>query len=168
MKEIAINIKARNEPGVLNDISALMASSGINITYTHLFIEDKDSGSIYMELEDVENIDMFIDLIKSFEAVQQVEIHRSLSDIYGKRIMAKFRREAITKHISWQEKARIDNNVKPRKLKGLCCEQGKITGHERPRASTRGLRRRSQVSRVIGFGALTVSRPHLCFVSVAP
>jgi len=40
MKEIAINIKARNEPGVLNDISALMARCGINIIYTHLFIED--------------------------------------------------------------------------------------------------------------------------------
>lgn len=87
MKEIAIKIKARNEPGVLNDISSLMARCGINITYTHLFIEDKDSGSIYMELEDVKNTEIFIDKIKGFEAVQEVEIHRSLSDIYGKRII---------------------------------------------------------------------------------
>ena len=50
---------------------------------------------------------------------------------YGKRIMAKFRREAITKNVSWQEQAKIDNNVKPPKLKHLCCEQGKITGHAR-------------------------------------
>ncbi|MDP3065169.1 MAG: DUF5612 domain-containing protein [Methanobacteriaceae archaeon] len=87
MKEIAINIKARNQPGVLRDITALMARCGINIIYTHLFIEDKDSGSIYMELEDVKNTETFIHKIKNFEAVQQVEVHRSLSDIYGKRII---------------------------------------------------------------------------------
>ncbi|MEG3224633.1 MAG: hypothetical protein BME94_03660 [Methanobacteriales archaeon Met13] len=87
MKEIAINIKARNQPGVLRDITALMARCGINIIYTHLFIEDKDSGSIYMELEDVKNTETFIHKIKNFEAVQHVEVHRSLSDIYGKRII---------------------------------------------------------------------------------
>lgn len=87
MKEIAINIKARNQPGVLRDITALLARCGINIIYTHLFIEDKDSGSIYMELEDVKNTDKFIDNIKNFEAVQEVEVHRTLTDIYGKRII---------------------------------------------------------------------------------
>lgn len=87
MSDIAINIKAQNQPGVLRDITTLVARYGINITYTHLFIEDNESGSIYMELEDVENIDKFLNHVKAFEAVQQVDIHRTLSDIYGKRII---------------------------------------------------------------------------------
>lgn len=87
MKEIAINIKARNQPGVLKDITSLMARCDINITYTHLFIEGKDSASIYMELEDVKNTKTFIENIKKFSAVIDVETHRSLDDIYGKRII---------------------------------------------------------------------------------
>ena len=54
MKEVAITIKAHDKPGVLRDITDMVASCGINISYTHLFIEKGDSASIYMELEDVD------------------------------------------------------------------------------------------------------------------
>jgi len=87
MKEIAINIKALNKPGVLRDITDMMAKCGINITYTHLFIEDKELASIYMELEYVENLEKFIENVKNFEEVIRVDIHRSLGEIYGKRII---------------------------------------------------------------------------------
>lgn len=87
MREIAIAIKARNKPGVLRDITDMMAKCGINITYTHLFIENMDLASIYMELEYVENVERFVENIKNFEEVISVEIHRSLGDIYGKRII---------------------------------------------------------------------------------
>lgn len=87
MKEIAISIKARNKPGVLRNITDTMAKCGINITYTHLFIEDKESASIYMELEYVENVDKFIENIRNFKEVSNIEVHRSLGEIYGKRII---------------------------------------------------------------------------------
>lgn len=87
MKEIAINIKAQNKPGVLRDITDMMARCGINITYTHLFIEDKESASMYMELEYVKNVDRFIESIGNFEEVSQIEIHPALGEIYGKRII---------------------------------------------------------------------------------
>ena len=87
MKEIAINIKSKNQPGVLKDITSLMARCGINITYTHLFIEGKEFASIYMELEDVKNTERFINNIKNFPAVEEVQMHRSLAEIYGKRII---------------------------------------------------------------------------------
>jgi energy-converting hydrogenase B subunit Q len=38
LKETAINIKAQNKPGVLRDITDMLAAYGINITYTHLFL----------------------------------------------------------------------------------------------------------------------------------
>lgn len=87
MKEIAIIIKAQNKPGVLRDITDMMARCGINITYTHLFIEDKESASIYMELEYVKNVDRFIESIGNFKEISQIEIHPSLGEIYGKRII---------------------------------------------------------------------------------
>jgi energy-converting hydrogenase B subunit Q len=87
LKETAINIKAQNKPGVLRDITDMLAAYGINITYTHLFLEGKDSASIYMELEYVENVEKFINIIRNFEEVSKIEIHRSLGEIYGKRII---------------------------------------------------------------------------------
>ena len=87
MKETAINIKAQNKPGVLRDITDMLARNGINITYTHLFIEGKESASIYMELEFMENMEKYIKIIRNFEEVSKVEIHRSLGEIYGKRII---------------------------------------------------------------------------------
>ncbi|KAF5089174.1 DUF5612 domain-containing protein [Methanobacterium aggregans] len=87
MKEIAINIRAQNKPGVLRDITDMMARCGVNITYTHLFMEDKDSASIYMELEDVRNVERFVEQIKNFQEVLSVDMHRSMGEIYGKRII---------------------------------------------------------------------------------
>jgi energy-converting hydrogenase B subunit Q len=87
MKEIAINIKAQNKPGVLRDITDMMAKCGINITYTYLFMENIESASIYMELEYVENVEKFIENIKNFNEVTSVLVHRSMGEIYGKRII---------------------------------------------------------------------------------
>lgn len=85
--KIAITIKSANKPGVLRDITDLMAKCEINITYTHLFVEKDGSASVYMELEDVKNKDELTNNIMKFEAVDHVEIHPSLSEIYGKRII---------------------------------------------------------------------------------
>jgi energy-converting hydrogenase B subunit Q len=87
MDEIAINIKAINRPGVLRDITELTARCAINITYTHLFIENKNHASLYMELEAVENVEKFIESIQNFDAVNKVERCRTLHEIYGKRII---------------------------------------------------------------------------------
>jgi len=87
MEKIAITIKSVNKPGVLRDITDLMAKCGINITYTHLFVEKDGSASVYMELESVKNREGLINNILKFDAVDHVEIHPSLAEIYGKRII---------------------------------------------------------------------------------
>jgi len=87
MDEIAINIRAVNQPGVLRDITELTAICGINITYTHLFVEDKDHASLYLELEAVKNVDKLIENIGKVEAVRSVEECPTLQDVYGKRII---------------------------------------------------------------------------------
>jgi energy-converting hydrogenase B subunit Q len=87
MGEIALNIRALNRPGVLRDITELTALCDINITYIHLFIEDKEHASIYMELESVKNVEKFIENIRNFDAVRGVDECLSLHEIYGKRII---------------------------------------------------------------------------------
>ncbi|BDZ69781.1 energy-converting hydrogenase B subunit Q [Methanobacterium petrolearium] len=87
MGEFALNIRAINQPGVLRDITELTAICEINITYTHLFVEDKDHASLYMELEAVQNVDKLIENIKNIEAVRSVEECPTLQDVFGKRII---------------------------------------------------------------------------------
>lgn len=87
MKDVAITIRAENKPGVLRDITDMMAKCGINISYTHLFVEKDESASVYMELEDVENIDELAHNIRTHGKVADVKTHRSLAEIYGKRII---------------------------------------------------------------------------------
>ena len=87
MGKLALTIKSENKPGVLRDITDLMAKCGMNITYTHLFLEKDGSSSVYMELEGVKNGEELSNNIMKFEAVDHVEIHPSLTEIYGKRII---------------------------------------------------------------------------------
>jgi len=87
MKEVAITIKAKNKPGVLRDITDIMATCGINISYTHLFIEKDENASVYMELEDAEDIETLLQNIRTHGNVEDVKTHRSLGEIYGKRII---------------------------------------------------------------------------------
>ncbi|MDR0900250.1 MAG: DUF5612 domain-containing protein [Methanobrevibacter sp.] len=87
MPNIAITIKAIEKKGVLDEITNLISSYNINISYTHLFIEKGNFGSINLELENKDNINSLIKDIESLDSVKSVEIHGSLNDIYGKRII---------------------------------------------------------------------------------
>ncbi|MBC7119428.1 MAG: energy-converting hydrogenase subunit [Methanobacteriaceae archaeon] len=83
----AISIKTVERPGVLSEITEMIAQKGINISYAYLYVEEDGLGSIYMELEDVEDLEGLIKDLKSFESVLDVDVHRPLEDIYGKRII---------------------------------------------------------------------------------
>ena len=87
MSNTAITIKSLEKKGVLDEITNLISSHGINISYTHLFIDKGDVGIINLELDTNENIDVLVKDIEAIEAVKSVEIHGSLNDIYGKRVI---------------------------------------------------------------------------------
>ena len=87
MNDYTITIQSYEKKGVLDDITDVIASHGVNISYVHLFVEKNNMGSINLELEHVENIDeLLVDLNKISE-VKSVELHGSQLDIYGKRII---------------------------------------------------------------------------------
>ncbi|ALT69832.1 DUF5612 domain-containing protein [Methanobrevibacter millerae] len=87
MNDYSINIITYEKKGVLDDITAVISSYGVNIRYTHLYIEKNNMGSINLELEHVGDIDSLIEDLEKISEVQSVELHGSQLDIYGKRII---------------------------------------------------------------------------------
>lgn len=87
MNDYAITIKSEEREGILNDITSLISDLGVNITYTHLFVDSRNIGTINFELENVSNIDALIELIDSIDGVKSTELHSSSNDIFGKRIL---------------------------------------------------------------------------------
>ena len=87
MNDYSITIITYEKKGVLDDITAVISDYGVNIIYTHLYVEKNNMGSINLELEHVDNIDSLIKDLEKISEVQSVELHGSQLDIYGKRII---------------------------------------------------------------------------------
>jgi len=87
MKDYSITIKSYEKKGVLGDITRVITKYGVNISYTHLYVEKNNMGSINLELEHVSDIDGLIDDLEKIPEIKSVEIHGSQLDIYGKRII---------------------------------------------------------------------------------
>ncbi len=87
MTDYAITIKTYEEKHVLNEITKLLSSHDVNITYTHLFVDNNNIATINLEVEYVEDIDKLIEDIKQVPEVKSAETHGSSYDIYGKRIV---------------------------------------------------------------------------------
>ena len=87
MKDYSITIKSYEKKGVLGDITRVITKSGVNISYTHLYVEKNNMGSINLELEHVSDIDGLIEDLEKIPEIKSVEIHGSQLDIYGKSII---------------------------------------------------------------------------------
>ncbi len=87
MKDYSITIKSYEKKGVLGDITCVITKYGVNISYTHLYVEKNNMGSINLELEHVIDIDGLIEDLEKIPEIKSVEIHGSQLDIYGKRII---------------------------------------------------------------------------------
>lgn len=87
MKDYSITIKSYEKKGVLGDITRVITKYGVNISYTHLYVEKNNMGSINLELEHVSDIGGLIEDLEKIPEIKSVEIHGSQLDIYGKRII---------------------------------------------------------------------------------
>jgi energy-converting hydrogenase B subunit Q len=85
--KIAMTIKTSDEQGILEAITKKIFSIDLNITYTHFYLEKNNLGTISLELENVKDIDYLVKTLESLKSVKSIEIHDSLIDIYGKRII---------------------------------------------------------------------------------
>ncbi len=86
MNSISLTITTKEEKGVLDEITDILSSHGINISYVHLYVND-DVGTLNLELDNVEELDELIKDLESKDFIFDIEIHGSLNDIFGKRIL---------------------------------------------------------------------------------
>ena len=87
MTNVFLTIETVEKKGVLDEITEIFSSQGINILYVHLYIGKNNIGSVNVNLEDVDNIDALIDELKKSPSVTNFSIRGSLNDIYGKRVL---------------------------------------------------------------------------------
>ncbi len=83
----AINIKILDKSGVLGKITDCIDKNNANIIHTHLYLESKDYGYIFIELNKVENLDDLIIQIENIEEVVQVNKSQSMDEVWGKRVI---------------------------------------------------------------------------------
>ena len=86
MNSISLTITTKEEKGVLDEITDILSSHGINISYVHLYVND-DVGTLNLELDHVEKLDELIEDLESKDFILDIEIHGSLNDIFGKRVL---------------------------------------------------------------------------------
>ena len=83
----AINMRTIDKPGVLRKVTDYLAKNGINIVYTHLYMESDDHASAYIELDHVDNIEEVLSEIMEFPEVKEVKLSPSMDKVWGKRII---------------------------------------------------------------------------------
>jgi energy-converting hydrogenase B subunit Q len=83
---IGVIISAKDRKGFLRDISTIISAHDINITYVQQFLQDR-LAQIYLELEDVEDVETLLDEIKSVSDIISLKTYRPFEQIYGKRVI---------------------------------------------------------------------------------
>lgn len=83
----AINIKTIDKPGVLRKVTDFLVKENINIVYTHMFKDATDSAHMYIELENVDDVETLLNELKNIEEVYEANESPSTEHVWGKRII---------------------------------------------------------------------------------
>ena len=87
MSNVLLVIETVEKKGVLSKITDIFSKYGINISYAHIYIGGNDVGYVNVSLEDVDNVDELVSVLKDYSFVRNVFVKASLEDIYGKRVL---------------------------------------------------------------------------------
>ncbi len=85
--KIALLISAQDQPGVLYQLTKVIALHQVNIRTVEIVGRAQESASIYLELQDVTDINRLITDLKDVPAVRSIEQPDTLLKIYGKRVI---------------------------------------------------------------------------------
>ena len=86
-KVIALVVGAQDQPGVLYQLTKVIATHQVNIRTIEIRGWAQGSASIYLELQDVTDIDRLISDLKTVPAVRSIEQPDTLLKIFGKRVI---------------------------------------------------------------------------------
>jgi energy-converting hydrogenase B subunit Q len=85
--ELALLVRAPDEPGILHRLTGVMLAHRANITYVDITERREGQTAIYFELEAVANRGALIEDLAALPMVRAVEEAPSFRKIYGKRII---------------------------------------------------------------------------------
>jgi energy-converting hydrogenase B subunit Q len=83
----AIRIDADDRPGVLHEITGIIAGLGVNIRSVETHAQPGGTASISLELDGQSDVDGLIGRLRSLAAVRSVQQLPTLHAIYGKRVI---------------------------------------------------------------------------------
>jgi energy-converting hydrogenase B subunit Q len=86
-KDPALLIQAEDQPGVLSQLTRVIAAHQANISYIDVVGRLREQASVYLELQDVSDLDLLIREIQALPVVRSIEQPEPFLKIYGKRVI---------------------------------------------------------------------------------
>jgi energy-converting hydrogenase B subunit Q len=83
----ALLIQAEDQPGVLFELTRIIAAHQANISYIDIIGRLPEAASVYLELQDVSDIDRLVQELQSLAVVRSIEQPEPFHKIYGKRVI---------------------------------------------------------------------------------
>ncbi len=87
MEKIALDLTLEDKPGVLNSITEVISKEGANISHITTGEKRKGKMKVYLELEGVKQKGEIEKRLAKVEAVANVKVVPTFSEIYGKRVI---------------------------------------------------------------------------------
>jgi energy-converting hydrogenase B subunit Q len=86
-KSIALLIQTEDQPGVLYQLTGVIASHQANISTIDIVSRLRENASVYLELQDVGNLEQLLKELEALRVVKSIEQPETLQKIYGKRVI---------------------------------------------------------------------------------
>jgi len=84
---LALWVNARDEPGVLHQLTGVLAAHRANITLIDIVDRAEGKASIYLELEGVDDSERLVADVRALPATIDLQRPPSFYDVYGKRVI---------------------------------------------------------------------------------
>jgi energy-converting hydrogenase B subunit Q len=85
--KLALLIQSGDQPGVLFQLTRVIASHQANITTIDIVAAHSGSASVYLELQDVADASQLVSDLQALPVVNSIEQMGTFQDIYGKRVI---------------------------------------------------------------------------------
>src|SRR2546426_12668353 len=86
-KDPALLIQAEDQPGVLFQLTKVIAAHHANISYIDIVERLHESASVYLELQDVSDLEVLVKELQALSVVRGIEQPEPLLTVYGKRVI---------------------------------------------------------------------------------
>jgi energy-converting hydrogenase B subunit Q len=86
-KDPALLIQAEDQPGVLFQLTRVIAAHHANISYIDIVGRLREHASVYLELQDVSDLEQLTQELQALPVVQSIEQPEPFLKIYGKRVI---------------------------------------------------------------------------------